>query len=167
MPPVAQEPDYGPLSKRLLKLMAERDLSIRALAKLTAAIKQTSPESERKQVRLHLNGGPAEEASIVAYAKAFQVDRSTFPPADPRRSRYEDLTRQVADLERRLEEVAARIPPDVPDRLATLGATADLHRQSIAALDGRLAALERAYIAAQNPPEGGQGNPRARRRKAS
>lgn len=147
--------------------MRQRGLSIRALAKLTADIKQTSMESERKQVRLHLKGGPAEEASIDAYAKAFEVARSTFPPADPRRSRYEDLTRQVADLERRLEEVDERIPADVPDRLAALGATADLHRQSIEALDGRLAALERAYIAARNPPTGEQGNPRARRRKAS
>lgn len=169
MPPVAEE-QQSPLAAKLQVLLAAKTNGIgsqRELAKRTAAIKRTTVEGERKSIRLHMRGGGVEEQSLVAYAEAFGVSRDEFPAATPRSWRVEELTRRLEEYARQREAELAELPPDLSGALAALQAVVDLQRKTIEALDARLAALERAYIAAQTPPATGPRTTRVPRRKAS
>ena len=171
MPQVAGAKVEGPLGLKIQELIKAKTNGIasrRELAKRTAAIKQTTLEGERKSVRLHMGGASAEEPSIAAYAMAFNVSRDEFPEATPRPSAAERLNRSVEQLSQQIAaDVAAKIPPDLSGPLAALQATVDLQQKTIEALDDRLSALERAYIAAQTPPADERRKPQSPGRKAA
>lgn len=124
MPPVASgdDPTLGEVINELLDRGVGGITSARQLAVRLADLKNTTVEGERRSIRRHIRYGNAEEASIVAYAEAFGVDRSSFPESSVRRpgrvvsdAEFQELRSQVEALQREWDRLRPALDPDQPE----------------------------------------------------
>ena len=91
--------------------MAEKGVSVNALAKAFMGVYGGTRDDNRKQIRRHLTDTSPGEEMIHRYAKVLGVPRHVFPPAvspaEARKAREESLQRQIKKLEAQLAAAQA------------------------------------------------------------